>query len=144
MDSLTIRDALPEDAQQIAGLLEELGYPKTAGFARARIAELSKTKRDTLLVAETDGAVIGVAHLHIADLFHQPGRLGRIMAIVVTEDWRRLRVGRKLMEFAEAQARTAGCTRMELTSGVHRNGAHQFYESLGYTEKPRRFVKVLA
>ncbi len=141
-DFLT-RKAVFEDAEQTAGLLGELGYPNTAAFARSKIVELSKSDNDTLLVAEADGALIGVAHLHVSELLHEPGRLGRIMAIVVRDSHRRSGVGRKLMTSLEALARGAGCIKMELTSGVHRDGAHAFYENLGYVEKPRRFVKVL-
>jgi len=143
MAELMIRKAVPEDAEQIAGLLQELGYPNTATFAGSKIMELSRSDNDRLLVAEEDSAVIGVGHLHVCELFHEPGSLGRIMAIVVRDSHRRSGVGRLLLNTIEAVAREAGCTKMEITSGVHRDGAHAFYESLGYIEKPRRFVKVL-
>ena len=45
------------------------------------------------------------------------------------------------MDFLESIAHDAGCTKMELTSGSHRKGAHKFYKNLGYTEKPKRFFK---
>lgn len=143
MRKSTIREAVIEDAAHIAGLLKELGYPSTPAFAQSKIVELSKSDSDTVLVAETDGRVIGVAHLHIAELFHEPGRLGRVMAIVVKNDYRGLGVGQKLITLIENTARKAGCTKMELTSGIHRDDAHIFYKNLGYIEKPKRFLKIL-
>jgi len=143
MGELKIRRPVAQDADQIAGLLKELGYPHNAEFAKSKIAELSKSESDTVLVAEVDGKVIGVAHLHIAELFHEPGRLGRVMALVVTNNHRSAGVGRKLMMSLETIARNSGCIKMEITSAIHRNDTHAFYKSLGYTEKPRRFIKLL-
>lgn len=142
MAEFTIKKAVIEDANQIAGLLKELGYPNTSAFAQSKIAELSKSDNDTVLIAEINDRIIGVAHLHIAELFHEPGRLGRVMAIVVTSNYRQSGVGQKLITSLETIARNAGCTKMEITSGIHRDGAHTFYKKLGYTEKPRRFGKV--
>jgi len=132
-----------QDADQIAGLLKALGYPKTPDFVRQKMAALSQNAGDFLLVGEASGRVIGVAHLHVAELFHEAGRLGRIMALVVTDHARRSGVGRSLMRSLERLARDAGCVKMEVTSGAHREGAHAFYESLGYLQEPKRFVKVL-
>jgi GNAT superfamily N-acetyltransferase len=143
VEELKIRDAVIQDADQIAGLLKELGYPNTAPFAAQKIRELSNGENDTVLVAEIVGRVLGVAHLHVAELFHEQGRLGRIMALVVTSSERRRGIGRKLMAKLETAAHKAGCVKMEITSGGHRNDAHEFYGSLGYVEKRRRFVKEL-
>lgn len=143
MANFTIREATDQDAEQIAGLLQALGYPNTLAFARQKIAALSQHAGDVVLVAEASGRVIGVAHLHVAELFHEAGMIGRIMALVVTDRARRSGVGRRLMRSLEKLARNAGCVKMEVTSGAHREGAHSFYESLGYFEEPKRFVKVL-
>ena len=143
MEEFTIRKAVVGDADQIAVLLGELGYPNTPAFSKAKIAELSKSRSDSVFVAEAGNRVVAVAHLHIAELLHEPGRLGRIIAIVVTNNYLRRGVGRKFMALLETISRDAGCTKMELTSSIHRKGAHAFYRSLEYIEKPRRFVKVL-
>jgi len=47
------------------------------------------------------------------------------------------------MDFLESIALEVGCTNMELTSSNHHKGAHKFYKNLGYTEKPKRFLKKL-
>lgn len=143
MEEFIVRKAVTEDADQIAVLLKELGYPNTPAFVQLKIVDLSESNNDTVLIAEVDGKVVGLAHLHIAELFHEPGRLGRIMAIVITNNYRRLGIGRKLMTLLEAIARNVGCIKLEVTSGTHRNDAHPFYRSLGYIETPKRFVKVL-
>jgi GNAT superfamily N-acetyltransferase len=132
-----------QDAEQIADLLKQLGYPNTSSFVQAKLAALSKSSNDVVLVAEMGSRVAGVGHLHIAELFHQPGYSGRVMALVVSDAYRRHQVGRMLMMSLETIARNSGCIKMEVTSGIQRDDAHAFYKSLGYTEKPRRFIKFL-
>lgn len=141
MGELTIREAQLDDAAAVASLLGELGYPNSAGFVAEKLRELLASRDDKVLVAATDGAAVGVGHVHAAAMFHAPGKLGRVMALVVAEEYRRRGAASALLAALEEWARTAGCTKMEITSGVHRDGAHEFYERLGYKEKPRRFVK---
>lgn len=139
---IIIRPPVPaRDAGAVAKLLGDLGYPNTPAFAQAKLELLSQSPDDWVRVAERAGRVVGVGHLHVAELFHQPGRVGRVMAIVVAADCRRLGVGRKLMTSLEALAEQAGCTKLELTSAAHREDAHAFYDSLGYAEGLRHFVK---
>jgi GNAT superfamily N-acetyltransferase len=143
MAEIIVKNAESKDAEQLSGLLGELGYPNTPEFAKEKIASLTTSDCDILLVAETEGLVIGAAHLHIAQMFHEKGKLGRIMALVVTDRHRFIGVGKKLMATAEAMAIDGGCSKMEVTSAMHRDPAKKFYEGLGYTEKRRRFIKHL-
>jgi len=136
-----VRKARPGDAEAVASLLGALGYPNTAAFARDKIRELAASEADAVFVAEEAGAVVAVGHVHAATMFHAPGKLGRVMALVVSEEHRRRGSASALMEALERWARGAGCAKMEITSGGRRPGAHEFYERLGYEEKPRRFVK---
>ncbi len=143
MEEFKIREAVVKDAEQIATLLGELVYQNTKEFSKEQIKELSDSEIDSMFVAEIKDKIIAFVHLHIAKILHEPGKLGRVMAIVVSKDYSRAGVGRKLMYFLESIAFEAGCTKMELTSGSHRKGAHKFYKNLGYTEKPKRFLKNL-
>ena len=105
--------------------------------------EFSKSKIDSVFVAGIEGKVVAFVHLHIAKMLHEPGKLGRVIANVVSKDYLRAGVWRKLMDFLESIALEVGCTKMELTSSNHRKRAHKFYKNLGYTEKPKRFLKNL-
>lgn len=140
---IKIRKAKVEDAVSISSLLEELGYPSSASFAKDKILKLTKSKNDFVLVVEVGSKVIGLAHLHITELFHEPGKLGRIMAMVVNKKYQKAGVGYKLMVSLEAIAQKAGCTKIEVTSASRRKDAHKFYQGLGYFEKPKRFIKLL-
>jgi len=88
-----LKDKLPEilveDAKQIATLLGELGYPNTKEFPKEKIKELSDSEIDSVFVAEIKDKIIAFAHLHIAKILHEPGKLDRVMAIVVSKDYLR-------------------------------------------------------
>ncbi len=141
--NIRIRLAAAKDTNELVLLLKELGYPNSGDAVRKRLKKLTRNRQDTILVAESKAKVLGMGHLHVADLFHQKGKLGRVMALVVANKYGRRGIGRKLMARLEAKARRAGCVKMEVTSGWHRDDAHKFYLGLGYHEKPKRFIKEL-
>lgn len=138
---IIIRDAESDDAQAIAGLLGDLGYPATSEFVLAKVRTLGQRAYDRILVAEKNGKVVGVLSLHIMLLLHHKDNLCRISALVVSLDYRRQYIGRRLMEMAEAYAKAHKCFRIEITSNEKRADAHAFYVSCGYAEQAKRFCK---
>lgn len=140
-DAILIRPATTADAPALAGLIGELGYPIEAAVAEERLAAATATG-DLLLVAEAAGQVIGLLHLHRTPFLHRPPD-GRVSTLVVTEAYRSAGLGARLLAAAEETCRAWGCTRVEVSSGAARAAAHRFYERAGYTEQPKRFIKVL-
>jgi GNAT superfamily N-acetyltransferase len=138
-----INEASVEHIADITELLGKLGYPQTADFVKEKLKTLRKSENDVTLVADLGGKMAGFVHLHVAELFHEKGRLGRVMALSVAEDDRGKGLGQRLMQAVEEKAKAMGCVEMEVTSSVRRAGAHRFYKQLGYIEKPKRFVKSL-
>jgi len=102
---------------------------------------MTGSKSDKVFVCESSGSVVGVITLHAIPLFHTTGQLVRVTSLSVLEGWFRKGIGTKLVEAAEGWAWSEGAIRMEVTSGDHRDGAHKFYESMGYRLAERRFVK---
>lgn len=133
----------PGDIPEIRKLMDELGYPNPAEFFSNKLDSLAFSESDKVLVARVDDEVVGIAHLHIADMLHYPGKLGRVMSIVVSEEWRGRGAGGEMMKYLEAEAKERGCSLMEITSNIKREDTHRFYEDLGYEEKPKRFIKKL-
>ncbi len=140
---VTVRDARPEDAEAIAELLAQLGYPSAPHNVRVRLARLADDDTSRVLVADAGSHVIGMASLYVRPLIHDDADLCRLAALIVREGWRDQGVGGQLVSAAEAWAREMGCAVVEVTSGTHRPDAHAFYDRLGYVEKPKRFVKRL-
>jgi ribosomal protein S18 acetylase RimI-like enzyme len=72
-----------------------------------------------------------------------PRRVAIIDSLVVSEPFRRLGVGRALMDTAEAWAAQHGSAAVELSVFEFNRQAIGFYESLGYETITRRMVKPL-
>lgn len=133
MGNAIIRAATPSDAREVAELLAELGYPNNPVETVA--ARIERWHEGVVLVADEDGVVRGVLALTSFPTFEVEGRLGRIVALVVSEQCRGGGVGRRLVAAAEDAARAAGCFGVEVSSSRRRIGAHAFYQALGYVDR---------
>ena len=140
---VTVRDATERDSRAIAGLLTELGYPTGPAEIPPRLTRMLAEPGQSVLVAEDDGEVIGLATVIVRHLIHRDAPFARLSSLVVTERQRSQGVGRELVEAAAAIAREAGCQVIEVTSSEHRTRAAAFYGRLGFVEKRRRFTKAL-
>jgi len=140
---LEIRAASSNDAEDVARLLGDLGYPTPVAAAGQRLERLSSSGTDWVLVGDVGGQVAGLVAFHRMLLLHGDGIIGRVTALVVDEEHRRGGVGARLLRVAEDRLRAMGCVRVELTSGARREDAHHFYERQGYTSESKRFVKIV-
>jgi GNAT superfamily N-acetyltransferase len=143
-----IRAARAEDWPAVAALLVELGRGVAEGTAEdpthsMQFAGHLRRLDSVTLVAERDGAVIGVVDME----YHQ--RLGdhrpqaRVHDIVVTGSARGLGVGAKLVVAAETLARKRGCFRMTLVTAGWREDTIAFYRHREWSDYGTWFVKPL-
>jgi GNAT superfamily N-acetyltransferase len=120
------------DAEAVADLCTQLGYPSTGAEMKRRIGLLLGRDDHALLVAMVDGEwVIGWVHVCAVTLL-ESDPLAEIWGLVVDAEERGRGVGRRLMAAAESWARQHGFTVMGLRSRRQREEAHLFYERLGY------------
>ena len=140
---VAIRDAQPDDAEAIARLLTQLGYPTDSSAVPARLERL-RVAGDRVLVAELDGRAAGLAHLHVSPSIEHETPVARLSALVVDADCRGRGVGRTLAEAVESDARSRGCTALFVTTSERRDGAHAFYERLGLEHTGRRYGRTLS
>jgi GNAT superfamily N-acetyltransferase len=96
-----------------------------------------------VFVAEEGGTILGFAVMSVIHLVQGDQPLCRLTAIAVAHGARGRGVGRSLVENVEEHARGLGCERLEVTSGHQREGAHAFYERLGFQERPHRYLKAV-
>jgi GNAT superfamily N-acetyltransferase len=137
----TIRTARPGDAEGIAGLLGELGYPADAARVGRRLERIAADPSSELFVAEVDGELAGLGGLHVLPLVEHDELGCMLTAMVVAARHRRRGIGAELVGAVERDARSRGCSRLVLSSADRRSDAHAFYESLGFEATGRRFVK---
>lgn len=138
-----VRNAGLIDADDVAALLSELGYPCDVDEAGERISEILGNDRQALLVARCAGIVCGLIALDFMYYLPLGTHTCRITAMVVTPEAQGRGLGRQLLREAERRARMAGAARIEITSGSQRADAHAFYKACGYSDGTVRFVKPL-
>ncbi len=138
---MEIRIAEISDAPEISSLMAQLGYSASSSLIEQKLKQFTDSGIDEVFVAVQNEQLIGAISCHITSLFHQAGRAGRITSLIIDENSRGSGVGRLLVEEAEKFFRKTGCIKAEVTSGDHRLKAHAFYESCGYIEDERRFLK---
>ena len=129
--TVTLRAATPDDAERIAGLFTDEGYPAGPSDIVARLASLSAPD-SAVSVAVADGEVLGFVAVHLVPRFEHGDRFARIVALVVDAGVRERGVGHVLMAEAERIARSAGAAVVEVTAGRHRSEALHLYEAVGY------------
>ena len=127
-----VRTAGAADADAVADLSTQLGYPTTGPEVAGRLRLLLSSPEQAVLVAEdSDGAVVGWLH---ACVHHFIGGepYAEIAGLVVHERHRGGGIGRLLMTEAERWAARRGLKTVNVRSRVERALAHRFYEDLGY------------
>ena len=136
---------MPADASAVSALLRELGYEVSAEAVAERLQQVHGSGNDAVyLYIDAENAVpLGVIAVHWTQILHLPTPSARITSLVVSEKARRQRVGERLIAHAAEGARRAGCGSIELTTALHRDGAHAFYRALGFSEKSRHFQRPL-
>ena len=140
---VAIRAAEPEDAAAVAALLGQLGYPADEAAIPARLRAIEAAGGAVLLATIDDGAAAGLVGVQAFPVLHAPAPVAYLTALVVAPPARGRGVGRALVEAAERWARAAGCGRLTVTSGEHRDDAHAFYPRVGLPYTGRRFARSL-
>jgi GNAT superfamily N-acetyltransferase len=128
---LLVRTATIQDAESLAELSCQLGYPAHAEDMLKRLAQIERRDENAVYVAEVSGKVIGWVHIMARDLL-ESGRYAEIGGLVVDELRRGQGAGQALMNKAEEWAREHQCREIVVRSNVIRTAAHRFYERIGY------------
>jgi GNAT superfamily N-acetyltransferase len=134
---VTIEIARVADAEALAALAGQLGYPSSAAQITGRLAEFDADHR--VWVARSEDAVLGWIHAYVARyLVLEP--FVEIGGLIVADGARGQGVGPRLIEEACTWARALGCDRVGVHSNVVREDAHRFYEREGFTLEKRQGV----
>ena len=130
-----IRRIKLSDAAAIQRLNAEcLGYDFDREATEAQLKRLLENDQHLILVAEEGGQVIGYAHAASYDCLYFPSLLN-LLALAVAQDFQEQGHGRALMQALREEAKAAGYTGIRINSGISRSSAHEFYHSLGCSEK---------
>lgn len=143
MTNPVVRDATTRDAEALAKLCTQLGYPTTPDVMPDRVDRLRADANARALVAELashDGPV-ALATVHLRHTLNHAAPLAQLTLLVVDQAVRGAGVGRAIVAEAERWARERGCRRIVVTTALRRADAQAFYERIGYTHTGRRYAK---
>ena len=140
--ALTVRRARAEDLPALVALIAE--DPVSAGRGdglgdlapyAAAFAEIDADPAHLLVcLDDADGTTVGTLQLTVLPSLGRRGtRRAQLESVHVDERCRGRGVGALLVGWAVDEARRRGCGLVQLTSDVSRDGAHRFYERLGFT-----------
>ncbi|MEU5691946.1 GNAT family N-acetyltransferase [Actinosynnema sp. NPDC020468] len=136
---MIIRRAGVEDVPAIVGMLadDHLGRQREAvDDLEPYVAAFRKIDADpdeVLVVAERDGVVVGTLQLTVlAGLSRRGSVRGQVEGVRVAREARGEGIGEVLVRWAVEEARARGCVLVQLTSDKSREGAHRFYQRLGF------------
>jgi len=138
--TILLRPAQPTDAEAIATMFTDEGYPAGPSDIVVRLGRFASAHA-RVIVAEHDGALLGFVAIHALPRFEHDDWIVRILALVVDAGARERGVGRSLMAEAERVGREIGAAFIELTAGHHRPEARQLYESLGYDASVTAYLR---
>lgn len=154
--SITIRAARLEDYEALCALFDELdafhrlarpdffrpfdGPPRT----REQVERWSGGPDSTILVAEGEGEVIGLAVLLTRTPSAFAGAVPRHVIeldnLVVRGDWRSRQVGSHVLEAVMQWSRKQGATHVEVGVHAFNHDARRFYERFGFAPSIDRLV----
>ncbi|MCA1525832.1 GNAT family N-acetyltransferase [Bradyrhizobium yuanmingense] len=141
-EAVSIRPARREDVAAIVAMLAD----DHLGRARERVedplpsayydafARIARDPNLTLVVAESEGRVVGCLQLAILlGLSSQGGSRGLLEDVRVATECRSRGIGEQLVQWAVTEAKARGCNLVELLTHQTRVDAQRFYKRLGFT-----------
>jgi GNAT superfamily N-acetyltransferase len=145
LNKLKIRKAIADDVPFILSLYAQKDIDNGHILSPEEAIEIFNKFRSypnySLYVAHIDDRVVGTFELLIMDnLAHQGQPSGIVEDVVVDSNFRSKGIGKKMMYFAIEICRRHGCYKLTLSSSLHRDGAHRFYESLGFKKHGYSFL----
>jgi len=137
--SVLIREAVIDDVEALVALLvggtlsPEHEDPEHLAPYRAALAAIEEDEQSMILVAELDGAVVGMVQLiFFRHLQHRGGLCAELESLHVASALRGKGIGRELLTRATTIAAERGAYRLQLTSNLQRTDAHRFYVREGF------------
>lgn len=133
MGTLTVRRATPDDARDLARLLNLFdGMGATPAQVAARMRACQHVL--TTFLSEREGQPVGFACLRLVPHLQGDEPYAELTDIYVDAPYRRQGVARALIAQVEAAARAAGASEVVLITGCDNAGAQAAYRASGYAD----------
>jgi RimJ/RimL family protein N-acetyltransferase len=147
MEGLIIRAAAPSDAAALVELARDVGTEpegwlisdrkwRSVGEERRYLRALRRYPHGAVFVAEVPDGIVG--RLSVARDAHPASWHVADLGLMVAMGYRRLGIGRGLLEAAVEWARSAGVRKLELHVFPHNEPAIALYEAFGFVREGYR------
>jgi GNAT superfamily N-acetyltransferase len=133
-----VREAAPKDADDIARLSNQLGYPIAASATLQNLETILKNKNEIVLVAVHGEKVIGWIHSFQTTRL-ESGSFCEIGGLVIDDQYRRMGAGKLLIEHIKPWC-VAKASSLRVRSNIKRTEAHEFYLQTGFSENKQQKV----
>jgi GNAT superfamily N-acetyltransferase len=140
---VNIKEIQLEDYAEVASLNEQLGYNYPVGKIKNRISKILNETKDKVFVGRIDEKIVGYIHVSPYEVLYSDS-IVNILGLVVDNGYRRIGIGKSLMEFTEKWAKDNKYNGIRLVSGWDREAAHKFYISCGFENRKnqKNFIKL--
>jgi GNAT superfamily N-acetyltransferase len=135
-----VRRARRGDAESLASLLREMGYPQGTDVQTMHWV-ISHPEIEIIVAADPQDRPVGMVTLSHRPQLRLRGRIATVDELVVSEGWRRRGVGRALMQHLMQRAGVLSVKRVELSAYVDREGLQPFYEACGFVRVERMVLR---
>lgn len=137
-----IENAKKEDLTDIYDLICELEQEQISKdfFMRTYLDGLDN-KDIYYIVYRHEDKIIAFMSLYIHYYLHHHDVTGEIVELIVLPEYRGLKVGHRLIEYAEKLAKEKGLVELELSTSTYRKKAHLFYEAHGFVRDHYNYTK---
>ena len=142
---MRIRKAEQQDFERVIELCRELQPADpilSDGSDRAVFDQILDSPWLSLFVLEDDDGIQSSCYLNIIPNLTRSARPYAIIENVITDaSVRRKGYGKRIVQHATAEAWAAGCYKVMLQTGSHRDSTHAFYTACGFTgDQKRAFI----
>lgn len=140
-----IRRAALKDANRLAGLSSQLGYPiSTAELTRLLEALELDSDHAVFVLEDREGQICGFVHVLVAKRIFLDD-FAELGGLVVDQDSRGEGYGKQLLAAAERWSASRGIGEMRVRSNITRTSAREFYLGEGYQDNKKQtvFLKIL-
>ncbi len=136
------REYNEKDIPEIRNILEkDLGCNVPLNELSERIGKMKQRGNYRIFVACDGEKVVGFVGAVSFLAFEISKEAMKIIALAVSEPYRRNGIGTELLKTVERYAKANDIGTILLNSGLPRENAHKFYEAQGYNKKSYGFVK---
>ncbi len=145
MNNIIIRNGVLNDYIAISKISRfELGYNNDVNLIKEQLQIILNSNDDIIFIAELNNQVVGFIHGSKYISLLGP-KMINIMALAVDGNCQNMGIGRLLLNALEKWTILNKYSGIRLVSGIDRENAHCFYESMGYDLRKlqKNYIKYL-